>query len=418
MGHIGGPDQGVRRARGRGSGIGTRPLSVAAKELKSFLTDPQTLFFSLALPLFLVALMVASFGGQEQFRTTAYVVNLNGGPVAAEFIARLEDVPGITVNLLEEAAARKRLEHSGILCALVIPAGFSEGLSAGRTPDLIVLRRGTGGQAGQIVTSYALAVAQEVVSEHQVAGEVASSLTAMGCPVPRDTVDARVAALFREFRAKPPVKVTEEAVGARADPVVVYLPGLVTMFTLFSLTLTAVGIVEERKKGTLERLMTTRLTRVELLMGKWLGSLGQGLVLIVFLFSVAWVLFHIFTTASFLQVLAFGAVSVVSVAGMGLVIASLARTADQANWIAVFFTMVMTILGGSFFDLSGARGVLATLTRLTYNFWANDGFRRLIAKGETLGSPALVRDMVVLIGIAVMSWGIALAFFRIRGDER
>lgn len=407
-----------RRAVPARGGVGVRPLVVAGKELKTYLLDVQALFFSLALPLLLVGLMVAAFGGQDEFHATAYVVNLDRGEVGADLVARLDAAPGIDVKLLDEGTAARRLDRSQILCAIVIPPGFSDDVKAGRPPELIIRRRGTGGREGQIVTSYALGLTREVAGEHLVAGRVIEVLAGMGRPAARETVDARVAALFAEARAEPPVEVVEEAVGARAEPVAIYLPGLVSMFALFSLTLVSVGIVEERKKGTLERLMTTRLTRGELLTGMWLGSIGRGLLQILFLLGVAWPIFRIFTPASFARVVAFSALVVVSAAGIGLVIAALARTAEQANWIAVFFTMVMTTLGGSFFDVSGARGVLGVASRLTYNFWANDGLRRLIARGETLASPAVLTDMAVLAGIAVVSWAVAAAFFRVRADER
>jgi hypothetical protein len=134
------------------------------------------------------------------------------------------------VELLGEGVAARRLERSQILCVIVIPPGFSDDVKAGRPPELIIRRRGTGGREGQIVTSYALGLAREVAGEHLVAGRVAEVLAGMGRPVARETVDARVAALFEEARVEPPVAVVEEAVGARAEPVTIYLPGLVSMW--------------------------------------------------------------------------------------------------------------------------------------------------------------------------------------------
>lgn len=401
-----------------GAGAPARILALAGKELKMFLVDAQMLFFSLALPLVLVVLMVATFGGQTRFNAKAYVVNLDEGAAGAEFVRRLQAVPELTVEVLDQATADRRLGDSDILNVIVIGPDFSARVAAGQEPRVTVRRRGTGGTEGQIATSYAAAMARQLAGESLVVNRVAGVLAAMGRAVPRATIEAKVASLFEETWANPPVAVVEETVGARPEPVAIFLPGLITMFTVFAISLTSVGIVNERKKGTLERLMTTRLTRGEFLAGNWLGSLGRGLVQIVFLFSLAWAVFRIFTPASFVAVLAFGALAVGSVAGLGLVIAAISRTPDQANWIAVSFTMVMTTLGGSFFDLSGARGAVAVLSRLTYNFWANDGLRRLIVRGESLTSPAIAKDMAVLAGIAVLSWALALTFFRLRGDGK
>ncbi|RJQ06675.1 MAG: ABC transporter permease [Bacillota bacterium] len=393
------------------------PFVIAGKELKLFIKDTQMLFFSLALPVVLIFLMVATFGAQARFHATAYVVNLDRGGRGEELVDRLSAIPELTVEVLDEATADSRLATSEIVNAIILPPGFSEAVAAGRA-QIEVRRRGAGGTEGQIAVSYAAAIARELAGECLVAERVKAVLAGMGTFVPGPTVDARVSELFAGSRDNPRITVTEETVGGRPEPVVVFLPGLVTMVTLFSITLGAVGIVEERKKGTLERLMTTRLTRGEFLAGQWLGTLSKGLLQVVFLFGLAWVAFRIFTPASFAALLAFGVIAIVSVSGLGLVIAAISKTPEQANWIAVFFTMIMTVLGGSFFDVSGAKGALAVLSRLTYNFWANDGLRRIIVKGESLTSPAILTDITVLLALAAASWVVAILFFRLRGDGK
>ncbi len=395
-----------------------RPFAIAGKELKLFFRDFQGLFFSLALPLVLIFLMVAAFGGQTSFHATAYVVNLDQGEAGAEFVARLDATPEITVETLTQAEAERRLEDTGILNYLVVGPDFTARLEAGETPEIKVFQRGTGGNEGQITNSYAIGIARSLTGEYLIARQVEAALAGIGHPVDPAVARAKVDDLFAEVKASPPVTVTEETVGARPEPVAIYLPGLVTMFTLFSVSLTSVALVEERKKGTVERLMTTRVSRGEYLLGNWLGSFGRGYLQVLFLFGLAWAAFRIFTPASFAAVLAFSAVAIFAVAGIGLVIAALSRTSEMANWVAVFFTMIMTMLGGSFFDTAGAKGIMAVLTRLTYNFWANDGLRRIISKGEALTSAPILKDMAVLIGIGLGAWAVALTFFRLRGDDK
>lgn len=406
------------RGEGMSPGPLARPLALAGKELKLFFRDHQALLFSLALPLVLVFLMVGTFGGQAAFHATAYFVNLDSGPAGAELARRLDALPEITVKVLEAQDAERRLAASDVVNVIVVGEGFSEDLAAGRTPPVTVRQRGTGGTEGQIVNSYAAAVIREMMGERQVARRVADVLAGAGLPAPPGEIETRVAALFNEARAHPPVHVVEEAVGARSEPVAIFLPGLVTMFTLFAISLGAAVLVEERKKGTLERLMATGLSRGELLAGTWLGTFGRGLFQVAFLFALAWAGFRIFTPATFGSVLAFGVVAVAAVSAVSLVIASLARTADQAIWIAVFTTMVMSVLGGSFFDSSALKGPAAVLARLTYNHWANDGLRRIITRGEPLASPGVLTDILVLGGIALVSAAVAAAVFRVRGDEK
>ena len=119
-----------------------------------------------------------------------------------------------------------------------------------------------------------------------------------------------------------------------------------TIFVLFAITLSARAIVEERKKGTLERLLTMRLSVGQLFMGKYLASVLRGFVQTFMLLILTYVVFRLFTPISFVETLVVALVFSAAGGALGLVIASVSRTEDQATWIAVFFTMALTMLGG------------------------------------------------------------------------
>ena len=108
-----------------------RPFVIAWVELKRFGADRGALAFSIALPIALFALMYGVFGRGVSFSATANMVDLDGGPVAAELIDRISAVDGLTVEMLTEAEADRALDRSRILTAVFIPTGFSERLGAG-----------------------------------------------------------------------------------------------------------------------------------------------------------------------------------------------------------------------------------------------------------------------------------------------
>jgi len=86
---------------------------------------------------------------------------------------------------------------------------------------------------------------------------------------------------------------------------------------------------------------------------------------------------------------------------LGLVIASVARSEDGASWIAVFFTMVMVMLGGTFFTISEG-SVLYTISRFSINTYANSAFNTIIAQGGSLADIGLelgVMGGVIIVGL-------------------
>jgi ABC-type multidrug transport system permease subunit len=87
--------------------------------------------------------------------------------------------------------------------------------------------------------------------EVKVRRQVSEVLSAYEIPV--EIIESSVDSVLAERAQDPVVRVSETTTGGSADFIYMYLPGIVTMYVLFSLTLSARAIVEERKRGTLER---------------------------------------------------------------------------------------------------------------------------------------------------------------------
>ena len=103
-----------------------------------------------------------------------------------------------------------------------------------------------------------------------------------------------------------------------------------------------------------------------------------------------------------------------AVSGIGLIIAALARTRDQAIWAAVVFTMSMTIFGGTFFDVSG--GALSTVSQFTITRYAVDAMSAILSSGETIADQGV--GLAVLGGAAVASLIAARLLFRVSEGGR
>ena len=70
-----------------------------------------------------------------------------------------------------------------------------------------------------------------------------------------------------------------------------------------------------------------------------------------------------------------------AVSSLGLVVAGLARTQEQASWGSVFLTMILTVFSGTFVSV-GETGVLGLLSRLTPNKYAIDGMGDILVAAE------------------------------------
>jgi ABC-2 type transport system permease protein len=384
-----------------------RALIITLNEVRLYLQDKGDLAFSLLLPIVTFALIYGAFGGQTLFKATASVVDEDRGAYATRLIEQLDKVEGIAIELLTPDEARSKLDTSDRLLVLDIPAGFSEALASGGQGQLIFWQRGNGGLAGQILASIIRGVAEEMNKALVIKSQVSDNLKGVG--VSEERINAAVGQYLEEERLTPALGVNEEVVGGVGDLVNQYLPGIVTMYVLFALTLGARVIVEERRKGTLERLLTTRLTAGELFFGKYLASVARGFVQTLILLTLAYAVFQMFTPVTFLESIFIILVFTAAASALGLVIASVARTEEGASWIGVVFTMFMVMLGGTFFQVEPG-SVLYTLGRLSINSYANEALRTIIAEGGTLADTIV--PLAIFIGVAAAGLIISRLIFK------
>ncbi|HJX13307.1 MAG TPA: ABC transporter permease [Dehalococcoidales bacterium] len=384
-----------------------RALYVALNEVRLYIRDKGDLAFGMLLPIVTFALMYGAFGGHTLFEATAPIVDEDGGPYAARLVAQLEAVPGIDIDRLTAAQADTRLERSDLQLVLYIPAGFSDALAAGEPAQLVFRQRGNGGQEGQILASIIRGVAGDIDREFRVHRQVAAGLA--GAAVPADRIAVTVQELLDRERRQPAVAVAEEVVGGSPDFINQFLPGIVVMYVLFSLTLSARVIVEERKRGTLERLLTTRLSVGGLYFGKFMSSVFRGFIQTFILLGLSYIVFRFFTPVSFLAALVVAFVFAAAAAALGMIIASIARSEDGAAWIGVVFTMTMVMLGGTFFQVAEG-SVLDTIGKISIITYGREALGTIIAGSGTLGDN--VFQLTVLAGVAVVGLVISRLIFR------
>ncbi|HEY97365.1 MAG TPA: ABC transporter permease [Dehalococcoidia bacterium] len=385
-----------------------RAIYIALNEVRLYLRDKGDLAFSLLLPIVTVALVYAAFGGETRFEGDAYVVDEDNGLYSNILIDQLEAVDGVDVELLTASEADAKLDNSDVLLVLFIPENFSEDLKSGEPTHLLFKQRGNAGDEGQIVRSIIQGVVSEINKEFTVRSQVAEIVQDRG--ITQDQIENNVQELLAEERARPLVGVNEEVLGGSSDFETQFLPGIVTMYVLFAVSMTARIIVEERRNGTLERLLSTRLSVGQLFLGKFLANMSRGFVQTLILLVLSYIVFQMFTPLTFLQSLVIALLFTAAVSAIGLIIASIAHSEEGASWIAVVFSVICFMFGGTFFQVA-KDSAFYSISRISINTYANDAFDTILTGGGSLANVST--DLLVLVGVTVVGLMISRYLFRI-----
>lgn len=381
-------------------------LDIAAKDLRQKVRDRSALFLAVLAPLGLAFLFSTMIPNQDTFHATYAVVDLDGGPVAAGLTAgplqRLTDAGIATiVAVADEADARERVRQGSVDAAIVIPAGFSEAVLAG-TPAQLLLVGGPATLSTGIARSILARYGSDVTAV-QVA--VGAAVAARGTQPDPSTLSRLAAAAI----ALPtPISVTEGRTADRqASTTTYYGASMAVLFVFFAAQFGVVGLLAERRTGTLARMLASPVGPRAILLGKVLVSY----VLAVVSMSIIVLATTFLLRASWgdpAAVLALVLATALAATGIATLVVGFARTEDQAGSLVAIVAITLGIIGGSFFPISQAPEGMATLSMITPHRWFIVGINDLAAGG---GVTAVAGSLAVLcaIGAATLAVGLVRA---------
>ncbi len=191
-------------------------------------------------------------------------------------------------------------------------------------------------------------------------------------------------------------------------------PALLAVFAFFFVfILTGVSFLRERAQGTLERLLTTPVSRADILLGYLLGFLLFATVqtLVILLFTV-WILQVEYRGDLWQVMVLLLTVTVVGV-NLGIFISTFARNEFQVVQFIPLVLAPQIFLSGLILpveELPGLFQAASSVLPLTYSV---EGLREIMLRGGGLGD--VVRELAVLLAFAVGLLVLVSATLRRRG---
>jgi ABC-2 type transport system permease protein len=187
-------------------------------------------------------------------------------------------------------------------------------------------------------------------------------------------------------------------------------PGMMVQFAIFGLITSAMVLVLERKSGALKRLLTTPISKVELIGGHTLA-----MFLIIFLQQVLLVLigqffFDVNYADEPLAILLMITVLATWAASLGLLISAISKKEEQVVVLSLVAMFIFASLGGAWFPLEVAGEAFATIGHLMPTAWAMDGFQNIVVRGLDFSSVLLPAG--ILLGYSLVFFVLAVWRFQ------
>jgi ABC-2 type transport system permease protein len=397
--------------------------TIAEKELRIWLQSPSNWLTILLVPFAFIFLLGTIFGGKNPV-FTVFAANEDRGDLGGNVIEQMKDSPYLKLEVLNsQAEADRRVGKGERMAAIVVPADFSEAVKTNQGGKILIIidpaREEDAGMVTGIVQAALSKMMVDASVEREMSGMVSDINTGESSGVNQADMGLFIRAGMKAIVAKqvndamdnPLIDLQKEQVSESANPVEAtrlgaLVPGYTLMFLFFLLSSLATTVVEERSLGSLRRLMVTPAGKGVILAGKMLPFFLIAIVQMAFVLLVSSWIFDMPLGNSPLALAIMILATSLTVACMGIFVAAIVKTENQAGGITLLIVLVMAVISGSVSDSI----ILWGPNFVTPHYWARMGILNVIQRG--LGVESVLLPAGVLLGMSVIFFVIGARRFR------
>lgn len=403
-----------------------RVIDLALKDLLQIVREWKSALFLGLMPLLFTlffGLMFSAEAEGDPRLPIGFIDHDEAGMLSRSLRDLLEASDAIRPTVLEGEGAERAddlVHDADLAAAVIVPAGFSEQAFAGEEPRLTVIvdQNTPAGQTASNAVQAAVTRLLGAVETARISAERFEIKEGFEDETARQAYLDEGLALASEAWRQPPLTVAvEQAVapaedGEEISPNVYTQssPGMLVQFVVFGLNASAMILVLERKSKALQRLLTTTITRVEVIAGHVLAMFIVVLLQQALLVAAGQLAFGVDYMREPLAVLLIMVTLSLWIASLGLLIGAVAKSEEQVITWSLIAMFVFSALGGAWFPLDITGELFAAIGHLTPTAWAMDGFQNIVVRG--LGLQSVLLPASIMLAYAAVLFILAVWRFK------
>jgi ABC-2 type transport system permease protein len=399
--------------------------------------DHAALMLSFVVPIVFFSIFASVFGGRgmRASKVKLVVADEDHSDRSTQLIAALRAEKALRIvdtdkaNKPYDAHSAEAIVRAGdSSVALIIPKGFGQtriefGPGTKSRPTFRLIADTSDPIAAQVTSGLLQKTVMTSLPEMMIGSGIDNLDRFSGglTPQQRATLQSNLDA-FQAMRKRPAAKtrpsepmVDVQIVDVLGDTklrpmIAFYAAGIGVMFMLFTASNAGGALLEEHESGTLDRILSTRVSLATLLAGKlvYLCTLGIAQLIVMFVWGALVFKLELMSHLAGFAIMALA--TAVACSAFGLLLASIARTRQQLGAITTLTVLSLSALGGSMFPRFLMPEAMQKAGLVLFNAWAIEGFTRVFWRDEPLQS--LIVPTLVLVGCAALFFAIAVRMTR------
>ena len=383
--------------------------------------DRAAMILSFIVPIVFFSIFAGIFGARRSGtpRVTVVVVDEDHSDRSKRLITQLRAESALKVIDKTDAASAEAFVRKGDApVALIIPKGFgtsqiSFGPRAENRARFRMLRDPSDSIAPQVLDGLLQKTLMVGMPDLMITGGM-EALEKFGGPLTpqqRTNLQQSVNRVQGQPRAQQNgdgglvnIDVTDVVGDSKKNPIIAfYAAGIGVMFLLFTATGAGGALLDEVDSGTLDRILSTRVSMSTLLTGKLVYLWTLGIVQLIVMFLWGALVFGVPLASHLPGFAIMAAATALTCSTFGLLLASAARTRAQLGAISTLAVLTISALGGSMFPRFLMPESMQRASLVLFNSWALDGFTNVFWRELPLTS--LIAPVAVLV-----AWAVAFFF--------
>jgi ABC-2 type transport system permease protein len=359
-----------------------RMTAVAMKEIIQILRDSRSLLIVVLMPVTLMLLF--GYGVNLDLKgLPVYVYDCDGSQQSQDLLKHFE--ASRYFNLVRTvdnyAALTRALDDGSAKMGIVIPWDFSRRLSAGGPVQVQALIDATDDNTANVLTGYTQAVVQGYAAQVQ-----SDWLSRRGLSMQTAPVSVQTRTWYNE----------------NLESSAFIIPGVLALvMSVIGAFLTSLTIAREWERGTMEQLISTPVSAMEIMLGKLVPYFALGMfdVVVCAVIAIAW--FGVPFRGSFTTLMISSALFMVVVLSLGFFISVLAKNQFAASQIALLITFLPAfLLSGFLFSIEQMPIALQWITRILPARYYVSILKKIFLKGTPVA--LLYADLIPLAVFATL----------------
>ncbi|MGF7118389.1 ABC transporter permease [Methanobacterium oryzae] len=377
---------------------------IMSKDMLEFRRNRMQLAALFIMPLIFLIMFGFIFpSGTTQQHMPMGIVNLDQGEGSNEFIAQLEAINKNSSFMDFKAyssvdEAKTQINQGKLYGVFIIPSGFSDSLTSGKSADFTVYIDNSNPQSSMQI--------------QQVLSSTVSGMNDM-------KAEANVLDISNEINQPvnpqamifPYVLNIKTTIPGETNYFNFLAPGLMIMIVMMSvMTGIPEAISKEKELGTFDGMLSAPISQVSVIIGKTAALCTRGFIQCIMVLAIAMIFFGVTLQGSLLLAFFMLLLGIFSFIGIGIMAISMSGDQASSTMIVNLLMFPMMFLGGIFYPIQQMPWFMQAISKFIPMTYAADAMRKIMLLNANIGD--VMTQIVILVGFGVVTMAIAVPLFR------